>query len=142
MTDAHDAVDEKRELADNLDALADAVVDADSIADDAPVLSELFHAARTSRRDGHEGRYVALLTHHDDGWTCDSVAFLGSGTHYRDPNADAVLSFKPFPFLSVDEFGEHMAADLRRDARAARQNASQIEASRKEQERIEQEFSA
>ena len=115
---------EMLDLADALDALADDLRAADSIADDAPPLSDLYHEVRTGGRRARDGRYVALLDHDPaDGWTCGSVAFLESGTHYRDPDADAVISHKPFPFREVDAFGQTVAADLERQAREARQRA-------------------
>lgn len=114
---------EKLRIADALDELAERLRGADSISSDVPELSKLYHEVRTSGRNSRDGRFVALLDHDEDGWTCRSIAFLETGTHYRDPNADALVSFSPFPFLSVDEFGEHVASDLERDARAARQNA-------------------
>ena len=117
--------EQKLELADALESLASDLRDADSIADDVPVLSELFHEVRTTRRKSRDGRFVALLDYDFDAdeWSCRSVAFLESGTHYRDTGADASVSFSPFAFLPVDQFAEHVASDLERDARAARQNA-------------------
>lgn len=116
---------EKIALADAIDALAADARDADSIATDAAALCELFHKARTSSRRSRDGRYVALLDYDADAdaWDCSSVSFLESGTHYRDPNADAVVSFKPFPFIGVDQFGDHVASGLERKAKSARQNA-------------------
>ena len=116
---------EKLAVADAMDALAADVRAAGSIAADAPALCELFHEVRTSSRSERDGRYVALLDYDGDAdaWACSSVAFLESGVHYRDPDADAVVSFKPFPFIGVDQFGEHVAADLERKAVGARQNA-------------------
>jgi len=112
------------DLADAMDALAEDLRAADSIADDTPALSGLFHAVRTSSRRAHDGRYVALLDHDpEDGWVCADVSWLESGTHYLDPNADEVIAHRPYPFLGVDQFGEKIAADLEHDARAARQNA-------------------
>ena len=112
------------DLADAMDALAEDLRAADSIADDTPALSELFHAVRTSSRRDRTGRYVALLDHDpEDGWVCTDVSWLQSGTHYRNPSADEVTAHGPYPFLDVDQFGEKIAADLERDARAARQNA-------------------
>jgi len=51
------------------------------------------------------------------------VSFLESGTHYRNPNADASVSFGPHPFIGVDDFGARVAASLERKAKDARQNA-------------------
>lgn len=119
--------EEYRATADAIESLAGSLRDADSIAEDVPVLSELYHKVRTSKRRSRDGRYVALLSHEDGEWECSSVAFLETGTHYRDPNADVVVSFKPYAFLGVSEFAEHVAGDLERDARSARQNASVVE---------------
>lgn len=126
--DMPDAARQKHNEADRIDELADRLLSADSIAEDVPVLSELFHEARTSRRRARDGRYVALLDFDADAdeWTCRSVSFLENGTHYRDTGADASVSFKPSPFLSVSEFGEQVGRSLQRDARAARQTASQL----------------
>jgi hypothetical protein len=110
-----------------LNALADRAYSADSIAEDAPVLSELFHEVRTSSRSERQGRYVALFDHGADGWECRSVAFLESGTHYGDTGADLTLSMKPRPFICVDEFGEQMAASIRHSAEGAARNAENIE---------------
>ena len=120
-----EAGEEKIALADAMDALAADVRAAESIAADAPAVCELFHEVRTSSRRSRDGRYVALLDYdaEADAWDCSSVSFLESGTHYRDPNADAVVSFKPFPFIGVDQFGDHVASDLERKAVGARQNA-------------------
>jgi hypothetical protein len=123
MTDAA----EYREQADALESLADDLKGADSIAEDVPVLSELFHEVRTGGRSSRDGRYVALLDRDGDKWECQSVAFLESGTHYRDTGADAKLSFAPYPFLSVDTFADAIASDLRRSAKSARQNAANVE---------------
>jgi len=111
--------------ADALDNLAGRVRTADSIADDVPELAELFHTVRTSSRKSREGRYVALLDydHEADEWSCRNVSWLQQGTHYRDTGAEASLSYKPFPFLSLDEFSRQIAASLERDADATRQNA-------------------
>lgn len=115
----------KMKTADALERLAARLRDADSIADDVPVLSELYHKVRTSGRSSRDGRFVALLDYEHDTreWSCRSVAFLEGGTHYRDPAGDVVVAFSPFPFLPVGQFAEHVASDLERDARAARQNA-------------------
>ena len=115
--------EEYARLAEKIDALADAVRTADSIANDAPALCDLFNEVRTSNRSSRDGRYVALFDVDGDEWSCRSVEFLESGTHYRDTGADLSLSFKPFPFLGTDEFAEHIASDLRRQAQSARQSA-------------------
>ena len=124
-----DTAEDYRTLADGLEDLADRLYQADSIADDAPPLSELYHEIRTSGRRARDGRYVALLDYDPDGggWSCRSVAWLETGAHYRDPPGDALVSFNPFPFCEVERFGEHVAARLKRDARAARQSAGNIE---------------
>lgn len=116
---------QKIALADAMDSLAADARGADSIASDAPALSELFHKVRTSSRRSRDGRYVALLNYdaEADAWDCSSVAFLETGTHYRNPNADTSISFGPHPFIGVDQFGEVVASDLERNADAARQNA-------------------
>lgn len=137
-TNADDAIREKREIADALDSLAADLRGADSIADDAPALSELFHEVRTSRRKTRDGRYVALLDYDRDAgvWSCRSVAFLETGTHYRDTGADAVVSHNPFPLREAERFGEVVANALERDAHAARQSAESIaEQSEREQQR-------
>lgn len=134
MTDAA----EYREQADALESLADDLKGADSIAEDVPVLSELFHEVRTGGRSPHDGRYVELLDREGDEWECRSVAFLESGTHYRDTGADAKLAFTSYPFLSVDLFAEKIADDLRRSAKSARQNAASIERREQEMARREQ----
>jgi hypothetical protein len=123
MTDAA----EYREEADALESLADDLMGAESIAEDVPVLSELFHEARTSRRSGYDGKYVALLDRDGDEWTCRSVAFLESGTHYRDTGADLKVSCSPSAFMSVDRFAESKARSIRRSAESARQNAVSLE---------------
>ena len=133
-----DAAEEYREEADALDALAEKLSDADSIAEDCPALSELFHAVRTSNRRARDGRHVALLEYDGDEWTCRTVSFLESGTHYRDTGADLSLSYKPYPLLSVEEFAEQVAASIRRDARAARQSASEVEQSARRQREMEE----
>lgn len=111
--------------ADALEQLASRLRDADSIADDVPVLSRLFHKVRTSGRSGHDGRFVALLDYNADAgeWSCRSVTWLESGTHYRDTGAEATVSYSPQPLLSVDEFSQHVASGLERDATRRRQNA-------------------
>lgn len=111
------------ELANELDELANDCLAADSIADDVPVLSELFHTVRTGGRDARDGRYVALFDY-DGEWSCRSVSFLQSGTHYRNTGADLELSFKPYPFCSVKMFRESIGNELHRKAMAARQSAS------------------
>jgi hypothetical protein len=119
--------DDYHELADGMEALATQLTDTNSISDAAPVLTELFHEARTSNRRARDGRYVALFDYDGGEWSCRSVAFLETGTHYRDTNADMTLSFKPWPFLSVDEFTEHIRAEILRQAQATRQTATGIE---------------
>jgi len=131
MTDSIDPGDltekgkRKLDLVRAMRQLADDAYTADSIADDAPALSELFHEVRTSRRRSRDGRHVALLDYdHDAGsWSCRSVAFLETGTHYRNTGADLVLSHKPRPLMSVDKFCEYLSADIERSARATEQNA-------------------
>jgi hypothetical protein len=134
MTDAA----EYREQADALESLADDLKGADSIAEDVPVLSELFHEVRTGGRSPHDGQYVALLDRDGDEWECRSVAFLETGTHYRDTGADAKLSFGSYPFLSVDAFADAIASDLWRAAKSARQSAAHVEQREKEMARREQ----
>lgn len=111
--------------ADALDDLATELRDAESIAEDVPVLSDLFHKARTSKNRSRDGKYVALLDfdHESGDWSCRTVSWLQQGAHYRDTGADTLVSFSPYPFLEVDEFADHVAASLERDAQAARQNA-------------------
>jgi hypothetical protein len=111
--------------ADAMDELAGRVRQADSIADEVPELAELFHNARTSSRKSRQGRFIALLDYDFDAeeWSCRNVSFLQQGTHYRDTGAEASVSQKPFPFLSVEEFGRQVAASLERNAKATRQNA-------------------
>jgi hypothetical protein len=113
------------EIADELDNLREKLKDVDSIVDEAPVFSTFFHAIRTSKRDGRDGRYVALFDYDDkdNTFTCRSVSFLQNGTHYRDTGCDLKLSYSPYPFLSVDEFAQHMRGNLERQARKIRQNA-------------------
>jgi hypothetical protein len=116
---------EMLQTADALEELATELRNADSIADDVPVLSELFHIARTSSRRPREGKYVALLDYdtETDQWSCRSVSFLQNGTHYRDTGADKKARAKPRPFYSVDEFGQNQAATFENQARRLRQNA-------------------
>ena len=131
--------DDYDKLADAMDSLANSLKDADSIKDDVPVLSELFHKARTSKRDARDGRYVALLDYElETGWSCRSVAFMQSGSHYRDTGADMALSFKPYPFLSVSEFAKHIRASIQRDARSARQSAGAARQREKDRQRREE----
>ena len=114
----------KLAVADALEQLAEQAYDADSVANDVPVLSDLFHEIRTSNRKGRDGRYVALLNWDaDNGWSCKSVEFLRRGSHYQNAKADASLSFKPYPFLSVNEFTQQIAQTLENNARLERQNA-------------------
>lgn len=124
-----ETADDYRTLADALEDLAAQLRDADSIADDVPVLSEMYHTIRTSSRNARDGRYVALLDYDPDGggWSCRSVTWLETGAHYRDPSGDALVSFKPWPFCEVDRFAEAVANGLKRDAKAARQSAGNIE---------------
>jgi len=113
-------------VADAYEDLADSLRNAESIADDVPVLSELFHKARTTHKNPRDGRFVALLDYDADAdeWTCRNVSWLQQGTHYHDTGADAVLGFSPYPFCSVDRFAEEFADTLRMDAKEQRQNAS------------------
>lgn len=122
------SADDLRERADALDSLADRLDEAESIAADVPVLSELFHEVRTSGRNPRDGRFVALLDLDGDGWTCRSVAFLQRGTHYRDTGADATLTHSPYPFVTVDQFADLIGHKLRADADIARQRAAEIDA--------------
>jgi hypothetical protein len=134
-----DRVAEERQLADALDDLAARLDGAESIAEECPVLSELFHEARTSGRNPRDGRFVALFDYdEDDGWTCRSVSFLQSGTHYRDHGADLSLSNKPFAWMPVKTFREAQASEIRRQAQARRQTASGIEAQAEEEARRKQ----
>lgn len=133
-----ETADDYETLADAIDELANRLRGADSVAQDCPVLSELFHEVRTSRRHSREGKYVALLDYSEgDGWDCRSVSFLASGTYYRDSGAELSVSFKPMTFLSVDEFAQHTAASLKRDARANRQTAGNIRESKKMKQQMQ-----
>jgi len=113
-------------VADGYEDLAKSLRDAESIAKDVPVLSELFHKARTTHKNPRDGRFVALLDYDVDNgeWSCRNVSWLQSGTHYRDTGADAVLSFSPYPFCPVDRFTEEFADTLGMNAKEQRQNAS------------------
>jgi len=113
-------------VADAYEELADSLSNAESIADDVPVLSELFHEARTTHKKPRDGRFVALLDYDVDGdeWTCRNVSWLQQGTHYRDTGADAVLGFSPYPFCSTDRFAEEFVNRLRMMARDQRHKAS------------------
>jgi len=134
MAESQTEADEYRSKADALESLADELKGADSIAEDAPVLSELFHEVRTGGRSSHDGKYVALLDRDGDGWECRSVAFLESGTHYRDTGADLKVSCSPTAFMPVDHFAEAKARSIRRSAEAARQNAASLERREREME--------
>lgn len=131
MTTETDAATAKRQQANALRSLAADLRDADSIAEDVPALAELFHEVRTSSRRARDGRYVGLfdLDRETGEWSCRSVAFLESGTHYRDTGADAIVAHNPWPFCTVDTFGERVAPDLERKATAAEQNAIEMERS-------------
>lgn len=130
-----DTAADYHELADAMEALANQLRDADSIANDCPVLSELFHTVRTSPYKSRRGSHVALLDYDpDEGWSCRSVSFLEQGTHYRDTGADLSVSFQPYPFISVDEFGMHISDTIKRDARATRQTAGNLEAAKRVEE--------
>lgn len=141
-SDYESEAEEYKATADAIEQLADSLAGADSIAEDCPVLSELFHAVRTSSRKSRSGRYVALLDLDLEAgeWSCRSVAFLESGSHYRDTGADLSIGFKPYPFISVDEFAEHVSESIRRDARAERQTAGDLERSAKEARQIEEHY--
>ena len=109
MTDKKEAIGE----------LKDRLQNADSIAEDVPVLSELFHEARTAGRRqtrGHGGRFVALLDY-DGEWTCRHVNYLQGGTHYRGTGADLKLSCRPYPFMEIDMFKEWVGWKLREASR-------------------------
>jgi hypothetical protein len=133
-------VEQKKQKADSLENLAERLRDAESIAEDVPVLSELFHEVRTSNRRARDGRHVALFDYdsESDSWECRSVKFLESGTHYRDTGADLSLSHKPFAFLSVKHFSQYMANSIDRSVRDIRQNASQLEQHIETQKRREE----
>lgn len=114
--------------ANNLSDLRDKLRDAESIAEDVPALADLFNKVRTSGRNGRNGRYVALLDYDEqDGWDCRNVAFLQRGTHYREHGAYLAVSYKPYPFISVEKFREDMAEKISQRVQAARQNAGQFE---------------
>lgn len=132
-----------RETADAVDRLADRLAGADSIADDCPVLSDLYHEARTSGRDPYEGRFVELLDYdrEADEWTSRGPNWLQSGTHYRDTGADLTLSNKPHPFLDVSTFAQAKRARLNRVAQTMRQNADEAERAAKEKAYREQNWS-
>lgn len=116
---------EKMNIAEAQENLANRLRNAESIAEDVPELSTLFHKVRTSKRRARDGRFVALMDYDIEKgeWSCRNVSFLQQGTHYRDTGADAILPYKPFPLLSVDEFSKMMAANLERKAQAKRENA-------------------
>lgn len=118
---------EHREKADRIEELKEELRDADSIAEDVPALSELFHRVRTSKRDSRDGKYKAVLNYKNDGWTCEKVAFQPSGGRLKHPDADLVLAMKPFPFMEVKEFSQHMASSCNWAARNERQTAGSIE---------------
>lgn len=104
MTDNNKAIQELRNRLQN----------ADSIAEDAPVLSELFHEARTaSTRQVREygGSFVALLDY-DGEWTCRSVRYLEGGKHYRDTGADLKLSCQAYPLMDTDMFKDRVGWQL------------------------------
>jgi len=130
-----DAVAEKRQLADAVDRLKEQLQNADSIANGCPLFSEFFHRVRTSSYDGRNWRYVALYDYDPeaDKWTHRSTHRLQKGTHLKDTGADLCLSMSPKPFLSVSSFSEIVRGKLSRDARASRQNASNIDRRAKEQ---------
>jgi hypothetical protein len=115
--------------ADALEKLRLRVDDADSIADDVPVLSSLFHKARTSGRSGRDGRYVAVYDYDADTeeWHCRFVSWLENGMHYRDLDADLVLYQRPAIMMGVDEFRKHKRAEIKRRERSARQNAANMQ---------------
>lgn len=136
MTEISDeTIQEYRDEAEALRKLAEDLSSADSIAEDVPVLSELFHEARTSRRKARDGRYVALLDRNGMEWTCRSVSFLERGTHYMDTGADLSISHKPQPFLSADDFAEDKRWGLEMKIEAAEQNAADLERTKKEAQR-------
>jgi len=120
---------ENRQLADAVERLADSLDGATSIAEECPVLSELFHTARTSGYKARDGRHVALLDYdrEADEWECRRVTFVRSGAHLRDTGADVKVSHNPFPFLPVSQFARQQRESLRRDARAMRQSAANAE---------------
>jgi len=103
-----------------IDDLKHRLQESDSIADDCPVLSELFHEARTASIGhcrGHGGSFVALLDYDDDEWSCRSVRYLEGGTHYRDTGADLKLSCSPYPFMDTDMFKDRVVWQLREASR-------------------------
>lgn len=118
-----------RAVIDGLESLREQLKGASSIADDVPALSELFHKARTSRRNAREGRYVGLYDYDTDTdtWACRSVAFLESGTHYRDTGADLTLVQKPYAFLSVEQFAEDKYHTIGRTVAEQKQHITQAE---------------
>jgi hypothetical protein len=122
-------VEQYRAEADAMEQLANDVISADSIAEEVPVLSELFHSVRTSPRSSRDGRYVALLDWDEsEGWTCRSVQFLDGGAHLRPENgATVTVAVSPRPFLSVDVFADVVSSRLRQQEEGARQNAASIE---------------
>jgi len=119
---------EKREQADQLTELADRLRQAESIAADVPVLSTLFHEARTSRRKSREGRFFALYDYDaEDGWTERQVTFLQQGTHLREHGADLALSQSPQRFMDTKTFKQRQKEAIDRKVQALRQDIGQIE---------------
>lgn len=118
-----EAVEEEAQA---IEALRNRVRAAGSIAQDVPVLSELFHEARTSSHKRGDGSYVALLDREESGWTCRTVRYLESGASFRDTGADLKVRVSPMRFMATPEFSRRVCETLDRQARAARQNMGQL----------------
>lgn len=137
-----DSVQRDRRVADALDELAGRLGSADSIAEDVPLLSELYHEARTTggRRLREGGKWTLLVDFDDE--TGDlgarSLHFLEQGAHLRDTGADAKVSASPQPFQSVDEFIGVTKHQIERTARSMRQNATERQHAHEEKQRLQQ----
>lgn len=119
-----DAAAEYRQTADAIAELRDDLKAADSIADDVPVLADLYHAARTSSADSREGRYVAVIEFSDDGdrEMVYGPKFVESGANLKDPTG-VVVSAQPWPLMPVERFVEQVDHNLRQAEDGARKNA-------------------
>lgn len=135
-----DSVKEDRERAAALEELAERLSSAESIADDVPLLSGLFHQARTSggRRVREGGSWVLLVDYDGYEFSPRSLHWLEQGTHLRDTGADAKIKASPHPFQSVDEFKGVTKQQIERKARAIRQNAQEKQHAHEEKERLKQ----
>lgn len=127
-----DKADEQRVLANAIEDLASRLSGAESIKDSCPVLSELFHEARTTKRSSRDGRFVALLDY-DGEWTCRRVTFVQQGTHLRNHGADLVVTQSPYPFMGVAEFAQSKRNAIKEKAQVTRQKAHRIEQKAKEE---------